>query len=78
MATPEMPQKSPFPIELKPGKYYWCACGISKNQPFCDGSHKGTEFVPVELEVTEPKKVYLCGCKQTNTPGFCDGSHKNL
>lgn len=72
-------QKAPFAIELEDGKtYYWCACGRSKNQPFCDGSHKDTGIEPVAFTAQEAGTVYLCGCKQTATPPFCDGAHKNL
>lgn len=67
----------PKALELEAGKYFWCACGQSNNQPFCDGSHKGTNFTPVKFELTEKKKVYLCMCKQTNNRPFCDGSHNN-
>ena len=78
MADPLVAQKSPFAVELAPGDYWWCACGRSKHQPFCDGSHKGTEFTPVKFSVTVAQKVWLCGCKQTASKPFCDGSHKKL
>ena len=79
MASPHVAQKSPIPVEVEGGKdYWWCACGQSKRQPFCDGSHKGTEFTPVKFTVTEAQKVWLCGCKQTGSRPFCDGSHKKL
>jgi len=72
-------QKSPILEELDAGKYYfWCACGRSTSQPFCDGSHKGTGLSPVKYETTEPKKVYFCCCKQTGNPPFCDGTHKTI
>jgi CDGSH-type Zn-finger protein len=71
--------KEPLGIELEAGKsYYWCACGKSNNQPWCDGSHKGTSFTPKVISVPETKTAWLCNCKQTNMPGFCDGSHKKL
>lgn len=70
--------RKPMAVELEPGTYYWCACGRSKNQPFCDGSHKGTGLQPVAFELTEKKEVWLCMCKRTGTPPYCDGSHKNL
>ncbi|WP_232325192.1 CDGSH iron-sulfur domain-containing protein [Microbulbifer agarilyticus] len=57
-------------------RYFWCVCGKSESQPFCDGSHKGSDFSPVKYEATENKKVFFCGCKQTGTPPLCDGSHK--
>ncbi len=78
MADPEIAQKAPFVLELQPGTYWWCACGRSKNQPFCDGSHKVTDFTPIKTEISAPQKVALCGCKRTKTPPFCDGSHKTL
>ncbi len=72
-------QKSPMLEDLEAGKrYFWCACGRSKSQPFCDGSHKGTEFSPVKYETAESEKVYFCCCKQTNNPPFCDGTHKTI
>jgi len=74
----EIAQKSPYVIELKPGTYWWCACGRSKTQPFCDGSHKTTSLVPIKIEVAAGQKAALCGCKQTKTPPYCDGSHKQL
>ena len=78
MAQPEIAQKGPYALELEAGTYWWCACGKSKNQPFCDGSHKGGEFSPVKLELTEKKKVWLCGCKHSADKPFCDGAHKKL
>ena len=67
---------SAIAVEVEKDKsYYWCACGRSKNQPFCDGSHKGTEFSPVEYKAEETKKKFFCSCKQTNNQPFCDGSH---
>ena len=71
-------QKEPYEVELEPGTYHWCACGRSNNQPFCDGSHEGTDIEPVAFEVEEKKTVYLCGCKQTGGKPFCDGAHNNL
>ena len=67
MAEPMIPQRGPYAVELAPGDYWWCACGQSKRQPFCDGSHKGTEFTPVKFSVTEAQKVWLCGCKHTGS-----------
>ena len=79
MAEAKIAQKSPFRVEVEAGKsYFWCACGQSANQPFCDGSHKGSEFTPVKYEATESKTVSFCGCKHTGTPAMCDGSHKKL
>ena len=78
MAEPLCAQKFPYSVELAPGDYWWCACGRSKNQPFCDGSHKGTEYAPLRIVVKEDKKVAWCACKRTKTIPWCDGSHKSL
>jgi CDGSH-type Zn-finger protein len=78
MADPVIAQKGPFGLELEPGKYWWCACGRSSNQPFCDGSHKGTEFSPVELIIDEKEKFWLCGCKHSQNRPLCDGTHNKL
>ncbi|MFQ3176295.1 MAG: CDGSH-type Zn-finger protein [Psychromonas sp.] len=68
---------TPFAVEVEQGKKYsWCACGKSEKQPFCDGSHQGSEFSPVRFTATESKKVFFCGCKQTASQPLCDGSHK--
>jgi CDGSH-type Zn-finger protein len=78
MDTPNIAQKANYPVELQPGTYYWCACGLSKNQPFCDDSHIGTKFEPVEFVIAETKTVKLCGCKLSSKAPFCDGFHKTL
>jgi CDGSH-type Zn-finger protein len=78
MAEPQIAQRSPFAVELAPGDYWWCQCGQSRRQPFCDGSHKATAFTPVKFSVSEAQKVWLCGCKRTAGKPFCDGSHKKL
>jgi len=67
---------TPFVVEVEEGKnYFWCACGKSKKQPFCDGSHSGTDFTPVIFKATEAKRVFFCGCKQSKKQPLCDGSH---
>ena len=78
MSEPVIPQKSPYGVDVQPGTYWWCACGRSAKQPFCDGSHKGSAFSPVQFTLDETKKVWLCGCKQTGTRPHCDGTHKTL
>lgn len=79
MTEPVCAQKSPFPMDVEEGKtYWWCACGRSASQPFCDGSHKDTGFEPKSFTADATKTVYLCGCRQTKTPPFCDGSHNDL
>lgn len=76
MSDPVSPQNNPYASEVEEGKtYYWCACGQSKNQPYCDGSHQGTDFRPVAFTAGKTDTVYLCGCKNTADSPFCDGSH---
>ncbi|MEM7145970.1 MAG: CDGSH iron-sulfur domain-containing protein [Verrucomicrobiota bacterium] len=76
--TPDVPSKSPAVLKLEPGDYWWCACGKSANQPFCDGSHAGTPCQPQKVTIEEPKSVALCNCKHSANPPFCDGSHSSL
>ena len=78
MTKPKIAKKGPAAVELKPGKYFWCACGESKNQPFCDGSHRVTTFSPMPFDVKEQKVYYLCQCKQSKKKPFCDGTHNSL
>ena len=79
MSDPVIAQKSPCAVPVEAGKsYWWCACGRSASQPFCDGSHKGTEFVPVEYRAEKDGTVYFCGCKHTGSAPLCDGSHAKL
>ena len=78
MAEPVIAQKASYPVELAAGDYWWCACGLSKTQPFCDGSHKGTEFGPSKVEITEAKQVAWCMCKHSQNGAHCDGSHKRV
>ena len=76
MNQPVRAADSPFGVDVEEGKsYFWCACGKSANQPFCDGSHKGSEFSPVKYTAEKSKKVFFCGCKQTGNQPLCDGSH---
>ena len=79
MAEPIVAQKSPYQHKVEAGRnYYWCACGRSKKQPLCDGSHSGTDITPVLYEAKESKDVWFCGCKQTRKPPMCDGTHSTL
>ncbi len=76
MSDPIRAADTPFAVDVEAGKsYYWCACGKSAKQPFCDGSHAGTEFTPVPFEASESTKVFFCGCKSTGNRPLCDGSH---
>ena len=78
MEKPVIFDKKPVMMSLEPGNYYWCACGRSSNQPFCDGSHKGSGIVPVPFKIEEKRDVWLCLCKQSANKPFCDGTHKSL
>lgn len=78
MADPKIAEYGPAVIALEPGTYWWCRCGRSENQPFCDGAHKGTEFTPLEFEVEEARRMALCQCKHTGLEPRCDGAHANL
>lgn len=77
--APNIAQKAPFPVEVTEGKtYFWCSCGKSSKQPFCDGSHKETSFTPVKYTAEADKKVFFCGCKHTANNPMCDGTHAKL
>jgi CDGSH-type Zn-finger protein len=78
MDKPIIAFKTPTVVELDAGTHYWCACGKSANQPFCDGSHQGTAFQPVAFTLDAKKRVVLCNCKRTENGPFCDGAHKSL
>lgn len=78
MTEPICAQKAPYAVELEAGNYWWCACGRSQSQPFCDGSHKGTEFSPLAFTLAERQKVWLCGCKRSSSKPYCDGTHKTF
>jgi len=79
MADPVVFDTKPVAVDLEPGeKKYWCQCGKSKSQPFCDGSHRGTEYVPVEFTVARKGRYFLCQCKRSKNPPYCDGTHKAL
>jgi CDGSH iron-sulfur domain-containing protein 3 len=79
MDKPVVAQKAPFKVDVEAGKsYFWCACGRSAKQPFCDGSHKGTGHTPQQYKADASKAVWFCGCKHTNNRPMCDGSHKTL
>jgi CDGSH-type Zn-finger protein len=79
MATPHIAQKAPYPVDVQTGKkYFWCACGKSANQPFCDGSHKDTTFTPVMYQAEKDRTLYFCGCKHTAGAPLCDGTHNKL
>ncbi|MBE9101924.1 CDGSH iron-sulfur domain-containing protein [Vacuolonema iberomarrocanum] len=78
MSEPVIFDKKPAVMDLDAGTYYWCSCGQSSNQPFCNGSHKGTDFTPIAFTLDEKKTVALCNCKVTGNQPFCDGSHAKL
>ncbi len=79
MAEPKVAATAPIQVDLEEGKaYFWCTCGESSKQPFCDGSHKGTEFTPMRYKADKDRKAWMCACKKTGKGPFCDGTHKNL
>jgi CDGSH-type Zn-finger protein len=76
MSEPLNPQNAPYAVPVEQEKtYYWCSCGRSKQQPFCDGSHQGTDFQPIAFTAENTETVYFCGCKKTANQPLCDGSH---
>ena len=79
MTQARIAQKGPVPVDVEAGKeYLWCACGNSKNQPFCDGSHKGGPFTPIKFVSSKFKTIYFCGCKASAFKPQCDGTHMKL
>ncbi len=78
MAEPVVFQKKPVVEKMEPGVYWWCSCGQSQTQPFCDGAHKGTEFRPLKVEIDEARTIAWCACKHSKNPPFCDGTHSTL
>ena len=79
MAGPVIAQKGPYEVSVKEGKnYWWCACGLSKKQPFCDGSHQGSGLEPLKFAAAKTETLFLCGCKRTAAKPHCDGTHGKL
>jgi len=79
MDTPTIAQRAPIVVNVEAGKtYWWCACGRSKSQPFCDGSHKGSSFSPLEWKAMTSERKWFCCCKHSAQIPFCDGTHKRL
>lgn len=77
MTDPVRAADEPYSVEVQEGRnYFWCSCGKSAKQPFCDGAHLGTDFMPVRYKAVKTETLFFCGCKATNNQPFCDGSHK--
>ena len=76
---PHIPKLGPYAVDVEAGKAYaWCACGRSQNQPFCDGSHQGTDFKPISVTAKRNQKLFFCGCKHARKGALCDGAHNKL
>ncbi len=79
VTRPQIAGRSPVvQSDVAPGTYWWCSCGRSQGQPFCDGSHKGTGFKPLKVEIAEERSVAWCACKHSAGPPYCDGSHRDV
>jgi CDGSH-type Zn-finger protein len=78
MTQPACPQNAPYVLQESPGERWWCACGRSKRQPFCDGSHAGSGISPIPVTIEKARTVAWCGCKRTGKKPFCDGSHSRV
>jgi CDGSH iron-sulfur domain-containing protein 3 len=79
MSERKIAQRAPYAVDVVEGKtYFWCACGHSANQPFCDGSHKVTSFTPVAYKADKTGKAFFCGCKHTHSQPLCDGTHQTV
>jgi CDGSH-type Zn-finger protein len=79
MSSPVVAAKVPNKVAVEAGKdYWWCACGKSAKQPFCDGSHKGSEFSPMKYTAAATGDVWFCACKHSNKKPLCDGTHKSM
>lgn len=79
MSQGKATQNSPYKVDVEEGKsYFWCACGMSSKQPFCDGSHKGSEFNPIKYTAEKDGMVAFCGCRATGNSPMCDGTHRTL
>lgn len=79
MKSPVRASDTPISVDVEKGKaYFWCACGKSQRQPFCDGAHTGSDFVPVKFTAENSQTVFFCGCKATQSQPLCDGSHNKL
>lgn len=78
MEKPIIVQKHSLKLEMEPGTYFWCSCGRSENQPYCDGSHKGTRFTPEKVIITEKQIFPWCLCRYSEKGAICDGKHKEL